>query len=1097
MGASEPGGRSGASASSATWTEVASFPAGRGDVEVGYDLRCLGGGPRGPESLSALPGEGVCLLDSVNGRVHVVGPDGRRTIDLPFATYAVDVLATYDGMHVLHDANEVTEISYKGELVRTTPLPSGMGTNDVLRLSGTRGRSIELWAGNYHVMALEADVPRVQTDRLQRDEPLDEAVESPAPAPLPPWTARAATLVRDGRGVAGPDGRNWMTEFTGETGRIVTSDGEVDIPIVVKATLGSARIAGLDKAGQIYVVVEDVLASGSRSVVEVTVQRYDPAGQLTGVARLPFEEFVAQPARPVEVQPDGSVYVLVPRADATTVYRVELGSTFDDYDSWTRPAPQPAPIEAPHLRSSDIQEADVVDAPEAGTQALDYTIHSRLDTLKRARRMAAPDGDMWAWYPCYEWVPNGEPRPSDAHRPNQFAGFPTQWDGKWRYFRGIPYTWGGFDSPWSHSDWTPWGSWSYHPDHKAALEFYGSGTFKSTRGPLIGKVNTGCTQGGYLPCAGDRATGAYYRYIAGIDCSGFVSAAAGYIPRENSKPGTQELATTAGFDHWSALDSGNVVLNVQPMNYFVGPGHVLYYVGRDTATGGLLTLEATVDGNPQAAKYYTRSWSWIAAWVPSHRGWWPKGPGDSPYFAFTAPGAGKGQYALPGQSVWYKLSVSAPASVRLTNVRSGNVNLFVYRPYAAPNGTTQYELHSSSQNTGTAEEVAEIRSAGTYYARVWIESLSNAPYPATWNISWPAASSAPVPVGAMWLHPDRATHGAPVCTVELVYQDAPETFEALRPRFQQLRNKGVDIWIRVDKVHGQTLPTDGDGRAQFAQFCRRVAADPDYGNAKGLIIGNEPNLTAEGAIPPRWVMTVVCGFDTPAEDRNNVFQQVRAVNSSIRVLVPAVGPWNAQTPGQLDAYPTPPDGRQGLMAWEQYQSTLAWCAYHGSSHWARSDVHFAMHTYSNVAWAGTTPANEPNMEIRNPNWMNAYYGIRVYDDLMYQIRVQAGGETPPNLISEWNSFVEESWPADNYPSGLMPNAISYIRSKPNVLGFAVFIDDHRVSPVWERTAVSAYTSANLSNEQRDRLRAWDGDFDATLASGAAVAWTSSTEPITI
>ena len=344
-----------------------------------------------------------------------------------------------------------------------------------------------------------------------------------------------------------------------------------------------------------------------------------------------------------------------------------------------------------------------------------------------------------------------------------------------------------------------------------------------------------------------------------------------------------------------------------------------------------------------------------------------------------------------------------------------------------------------------------------------------------------------VALGAMWLHPDRLTYGRPVFTVELVYQDAPGSFDDLRTRFRRMRDKGVDIWIRIDKGIGQTLPAldQQAERQSFAEFCGKVAADPDYKFAKGLIIGNEPNLLAEGGIQPKWVMKVVCGFDTPADDKRNAFDQVRAAGSSMAILIPAVGPWNAQTHGQLTAYPPPPPGQsRALTEWEKYQSTLAWCAYHSSSHWGRTDVQFAMHTYSNVNRAESNPANEPNIDIKNPDWDGAQYGIRVYDELMHQIAAQAGGITPPNLVSEWNSYFPPSWPADNYPAGLMQNAVRYIASKPNVLGFAVFIDDYEDNDAWKLTAVTAYSpDANLSEQQKNKLRDWDRDFDAILRDG--------------
>jgi len=48
-------------------------------------------------------------------------------------------------------------------------------------------------------------------------------------------------------------------------------------------------------------------------------------GSLTGVARLPTENFAMVPLRPVEIADDGRVYVMVAEPKAVRVYMVRLG----------------------------------------------------------------------------------------------------------------------------------------------------------------------------------------------------------------------------------------------------------------------------------------------------------------------------------------------------------------------------------------------------------------------------------------------------------------------------------------------------------------------------------------------------------------------------------------------------------------------------------------------------------------------------------------------------------------------------------------------------------------------------------------------------
>lgn len=732
----------------ARWTAIVSFEVGTNSTSIGYDLNGLGGAPRGPKSLTALPDGGVCVLDSANGRLHVARSDVVRTLELELEhdDYAVDVLATDKSIHVLHDAGEVSEITYDGDTLATRPLPRGMTARDVMRLAVTDGNGIEAWAANYLPTALEVESPEAKADRLAmlaRAEPIDDEDDAAHERRFEAWAPREARLNREGRGVRSPDGRHWMGELTDQqSGQLVTRDATATIPIEVKATFGSVRIVGFDNSGEIFVLVEDVLATQAGSTVELTIQRYHPDGQLTGVARVPLEEMAMHPRCPIEVQPDGSVYVLVPRRDQVTVYAVTLGTAFVDYASLAKPLADVAParIDAPPAGEPTGGPAQrAVKLVDEQPQAPAFEIKTRLETFKRAHRMTPQAGSAshWAWYPKFECVPTGEHRPDDAHRPRQFRLYPQTcvFDG-WRYQWGIPYTWGGFDSPWSRTDGAPWTVWG------EALSFGGGGTSSRSRGPLVGKVNPGCIPRPYLPCSGDQVTGAYYRYIAGIDCSGFVAAAAGYIPA--AKPGTGELARV-GFDHASARDDGNVVLNVQPMNYFVGTGHVLYYLGRDASTGGPLTLEATVDSDPQGATTFTRLWSFVSTVVPLHRAWWIKGPGDSPYFGFTLQGSMRGEahYGLPRQSVWYKLDVTVPTRVKLTGMSRGSANLFVYEPYVAANanGATQYRLYAWSTNPDRQDEAADIRAPGTYYVRVLVESVILAPV--RWTISTEALQAPP------------------------------------------------------------------------------------------------------------------------------------------------------------------------------------------------------------------------------------------------------------------------------------------------------------------------------------------------------------------
>src|SRR5438552_8468628 len=103
----------------------------------------------------------------------------------------------------------------------------------------------------------------------------------------------------------------------------------------------------------------------------------------------------------------------------------------------------------------------------------------------------------------------------------------------------------------------------------------------------------------------DCPSGQYYSWrcypsgamagTAGIDCSGYVYAAAGYSNADGNKLSTFSLNAPSG-DPYAGYDAG-IVDNLQPMNYFVrlDGGHVFYYEYRYVDGNGISTLEATTD----------------------------------------------------------------------------------------------------------------------------------------------------------------------------------------------------------------------------------------------------------------------------------------------------------------------------------------------------------------------------------------------------------------------------------------------------------------------------------------------------------------------
>jgi hypothetical protein len=102
----------------------------------------------------------------------------------------------------------------------------------------------------------------------------------------------------------------------------------------------------------------------------------------------------------------------------------------------------------------------------------------------------------------------------------------------------------------------------------------------------------------------------------------------------------------------------------------------------------------------------------------------------------------------------------------------------------------------------------------------------------------------------------------------------------------------------------------------------------------------------------------------------------------------------------------------------------------------------------------------------------------------------------PHYVTEWNSLVgrvsddltDSAWPCNNYPAGLLRNAVNYLRYQPNLIGFGFFVDHDTSggSPFWLASAGRGYLApAGLNDQQQARLRQWDAEFDQIYLQGWA------------
>lgn len=314
------------------------------------------------------------------------------------------------------------------------------------------------------------------------------------------------------------------------------------------------RYIDTDKYGNVYTANIKVVPGVSTMAGEISICRTSPDGKYLGEYIINGSDFVYLPDTYVRVTENGCVYIMVPQEERIEIRKVELTNA---------PVSNMEEI-AERVHLAEMEVLNTASLQTAAQEVEEVTL-TRQEVLNRANLIAG-----YQWYMTEENVDLTGLTNVDLPQYIDDIALENAENESWRVqMSGIPYCWGGFFSQYS-------GNESGMTFDDAIEAGYAAGNMT--------------TEGNHVPGT------------AGLDCSGYVSAAYGF----SKKLGTKSTDDWIGFMTYGR--KVELLEEMQTMDYFVKNGHViLFYTILDDSY--VLVCETALE--TQKTKVWKRSLDWL------------------------------------------------------------------------------------------------------------------------------------------------------------------------------------------------------------------------------------------------------------------------------------------------------------------------------------------------------------------------------------------------------------------------------------------------------------------------------------------------------